>query len=168
MAEPGTSTESEQSTRNVGLFVFGVIVTIFVLLPETRSAALVLLWFVAPLVAFGTLAQVIRGTHELRSGRGLIFGMACAVLAVGSLPLGLAVASSTLADALSFFGITTALVAVGIARLSVVESTPGPARDIPSPEDLAAAAGDDSLSTQSREGTDRAHPAPARSNDADE
>ncbi|WP_247728520.1 hypothetical protein [Halovivax limisalsi] len=143
MAEGEPSSGSERSTRHVALFVFGVMATIFVLLPETRSATLVLLWLAAPLVAFGSLVQVIRGTHELRSGRGLIFAMACAVLAVGSLPLGVAIAASTLADVLWFFGLTTALVAVGIARLSVVERGPGTEREVPSPEELAAAATDE-------------------------
>lgn len=106
-------------SRHLALLVFALMVVLFSLIDGTRPIAIGLLWIVAPVAAFGTLLQVIRGSVSLRSGRGLIFSMWCAAVATIAIPLGALVVAPDIGSALSFLGFLSALLAAGFARLSV-------------------------------------------------
>ncbi|AGB16082.1 hypothetical protein Halru_1474 [Halovivax ruber XH-70] len=106
-------------SRHLALLVFALMVVLFSLIDGTRPIAIGLLWIVAPVAAFGTLVQVIRGSVSLRSGRGLIFSMWCAAVATIAIPLGALVVDPDIGSALTFLGFLSALIAAGFARLSV-------------------------------------------------
>ncbi|WP_254862726.1 hypothetical protein [Halovivax gelatinilyticus] len=137
MSGDDSGARSNVSAGHIGLLVFTIVATIFALLSQTRPVVFAVLWIGAPVVAFGTLVRVFRGNDEIRSARGLLFAMICGVLTVAAIPLGFAIVAETIADAIALFGFITALLAIGIARLSVTEPHADGDRDIPTPEALA-------------------------------
>ncbi|MFC3960018.1 hypothetical protein [Halovivax cerinus] len=134
------SPDGADGARHVGVAVFAILVVLFALVEGTRPLAFALLWIAAPVVAFGSLLQVIRGSVTLRSGRGLIFSMWCAAVVTVTMPLGALVVERRLGEALTFLGFFAALVAIGFARLSVSESHDERGRDVPPPIDPDAPA----------------------------
>jgi len=127
-------------SRHLAILVFALMVVLFSLIDGTRPIAIGLLWIVAPVAAFGTLVQVIRGSVSLRSGRGLIFSMWCAAVATIAIPLGALVVDPDIGSALTFLGFLSALLAAGFSRLSV--SAPiDVSREVP-PEQTFATEGD--------------------------
>lgn len=134
MAGDDGSALSGVTSQHVGLIAFGLVAVLFALLPATRSFVFAGLWLLAPVAAFGSLLQVLRGRSELRSGSGIIFAMICAGVAFVAIPVGSAIASPGVGEPVTFFGFLAAIVAVGFARLSVAEGGSNDERDIPPAE----------------------------------
>ena len=138
---------ADRRSEHVVLLVVGFAAIVFVALAPTRPFVLAGLWILTPVVVFGTLAQVFRGSVELRSAAMLTFAMAVSGVVVITIPLGYLVVSPTLADGLAATGFVGALVATGFARLSIMVQDPDGSRDVPPLEALP-----DSLQTETTGG----------------
>ena len=110
---------------------FGIILVIFTVIPQTRPAALLVVWIAGPLVAFGSLVQVFRGTLGLRSTPTIIFALVCAVVGFVTIPLGFVVVSDSLAQVLQFGGFAAAIVAIVFARVAVYDDPTTTDRYVP-------------------------------------
>lgn len=115
----------------IALAAFGLVLVVFAIIPETRSLALVLLWLLGPAVAYGSIVQVMRGRLDVRSGRGIVFALVCGFFAFVTIFLEFVVVSEPLSQALTFFGLVSAIVAVAFTYVSVNERSPETDRDVP-------------------------------------
>ncbi|WP_290813701.1 hypothetical protein [Halovivax sp.] len=128
------STLSGLSSQHVALAAIGLLAVLFGVLPATRPLVFVAVWLLAPVAAFGSLVLVFRGRFELRSARGIVFAMICGAVAFVTIPLGYAIASPTIGEPVTFFGLLSAIVAVGFAKLSVSSGVSSGDRDVPAVE----------------------------------
>ena len=119
------------SSGTMAMVALGLAFAIFVVVPATRPVVLVVLWVLAPVVAYGTLYQVFSGDVDLLSARSIFIALVCGMLAVALIPLGFLVVDETFADGLQFGGFVAALVAIGFARISVTDDVTPSGRYVP-------------------------------------
>lgn len=131
MSSDDETTFDALSENYVVMVAFGLVLVVFAVIPQTRTVALLLLWLLGPGVAYGSLAQVLRGRNDIRSARGLVFALICGFLALVTVPLGFVVVSETLSQSLQFFGYVSAVVAIAFARASVTRKTAAEDRHVP-------------------------------------
>lgn len=119
------------SATHVAIVAFGLVLVVFAALSETRPFVFALVWILGPVVAFGSLLQVFRGHTGLKSARTIIFALICSVLAFFSIPLGYLIVDESIGQALRFFGLFAAMVAIAFARFSLEDEPTENERFVP-------------------------------------
>lgn len=119
------------AASHLTLAMGGLMFVVFAVIPQTRPFALVVVMFLGPAVAFGSLIQVFRADVGLRSAGGIILALFCGVLGFVAIPLGFIIIDETIAEALQIFGLIAALVAIVFARLSLEEEPTDTDRYVP-------------------------------------